>query len=195
VIKEDPKNEDVLYVGTDNGLYVSINRGKSWEAFSKNLPNVAVHDLVIQPKAKHLVIGTHGRSIYRADISTIQEMTSKILEKDQHVFAIPNTRYSSSWGRSRSQWRPASIPSVSIPFYVKKGGAITVSVYKGDALMHSEKVTADAGYNELSYDLSISNKDATKGKRKAQNGKYYLTSGTYKVTLGNASSKFEIKGR
>jgi hypothetical protein len=122
-------------------------------------------------------------------------MTSKILEKDQHVFAIANTRYSSSWGRSRSQWRPVSTPSVSVPFYVKKGGAVNVSVYKGDTLMHSEKFSADAGYNELSYDLTISNKDARKGKRKAQNGKYYLTAGTYIVKVGNASSKFELKGR
>ena len=195
VIKEDPQNPDVLYVGTDNGLYVSLNGGKSWEAFSKNLPNVAVHDLVVQPKAKHLVLGTHGRSIYRADIRTIQEMTSKVIDKNQHVFAIANTRYSSSWGRSRSQWRQASTPSVRIPFYAKKGGVVTVSVYKGDALMHSEKVIADAGYNELNYDLSISKKEAKKGKRKAQNGKYYLTAGTYKVLVGNASSNFEIKGR
>jgi photosystem II stability/assembly factor-like uncharacterized protein len=65
VIKEDSENENILYVGTDNGLYISFNRGESWEAFSKNLPNVAVHDLVIQPSAKELIIGTHGRSLYK----------------------------------------------------------------------------------------------------------------------------------
>ena len=48
VIKEDPVNKNMLYVGTDNGLYVSFNKGNSWEVFSRNLPNVAVHDLVIQ---------------------------------------------------------------------------------------------------------------------------------------------------
>ena len=44
VIKEDPVNKNMLYVGTDNGLYVSFNKGNSWEVFSRNLPNVAVHD-------------------------------------------------------------------------------------------------------------------------------------------------------
>ena len=46
--------------------------GSSWQSFSKNLPNVAVHDLVIQPKAKHLILGTHGRSLYKANIAPLQ---------------------------------------------------------------------------------------------------------------------------
>src|SRR5690606_368043 len=60
VIKEDPKNENLLFVGTDNGAYVSFDRGTSWEAFSKGLPNVAVHDLIIQPEAHDLLLATHG---------------------------------------------------------------------------------------------------------------------------------------
>mgnify|MGYP001241228132 FL=1 len=78
VIKEDPVNQDLLYLGTDNGAYASFNRGETWEVFSKELPNVAVHDLVIQPQAKHLVLGTHGRSLYVADISLLQKLNSKI---------------------------------------------------------------------------------------------------------------------
>ncbi|MAD97592.1 MAG: glycosyl hydrolase [Flavobacteriaceae bacterium] len=193
VIKEDPANANVLYVGTDNGLYVSLNRGKSWEAFSKNLPNVAVHDLVIQPKAKHLVIGTHGRSIYRADISALQQMDDAVLQKDHHVFAVKSIRYSSNWGRSRSQWRAASTPNVSIPFYAKKKGAVAVSVYKGDVLVHSERFAADAGYNEFDYDLSVTAKAAKKGARKAQNGKIYLTKGSYKVKVGNSEQTFKVR--
>ncbi|MEM9686464.1 MAG: glycosyl hydrolase, partial [Bacteroidota bacterium] len=52
VICEDTENEKILYLGTDNGLYVSFDQGTRWEAFSKGLPNVAVHDLVIQPEAR-----------------------------------------------------------------------------------------------------------------------------------------------
>ena len=50
-IAEDPVNEDVLYVGTDNGAYVSFNGGSSWEAFSSGLPSVAIHDIKVQPDA------------------------------------------------------------------------------------------------------------------------------------------------
>ena len=68
---EDPVNENLIFVGTDNGLYVSLDRGKSWQSLQNGMPNVAVHDLVIQPIAKHLLVGTHGRSIYKVDISTL----------------------------------------------------------------------------------------------------------------------------
>ena len=87
VIKEDPLNKNMLYVGTDNGLYVSFNKGNSWEVFSRNLPNVAVHDLVIQPTAKHLIIGTHGRSLYKANIAPLQLLTDDLAEKSAHFFA------------------------------------------------------------------------------------------------------------
>jgi len=72
VIKEDSKNENVLYLGTDNGVYVSLNKGGTWYPFSEGLPNVAFHDLVIQPEANDLVLGTHGRSVYVANISILQ---------------------------------------------------------------------------------------------------------------------------
>ena len=71
VIIEDPIKENILYVGNDNGVYVSFDMGKSWEPFSKGLTSAAVHDLVIQKKENHLVVGTHGRSIYIADLSLI----------------------------------------------------------------------------------------------------------------------------
>ena len=195
VIKEDPKNENVLYVGTDNGLYVTFNRGKSWEAFSNNLPNVAVHDLVVQPKANHLVVGTHGRSIYLADINPLQEINEEVMAKDSYIFKLNDIRHSPNWGRSRSQWRPASTPSMTIPFYAKTGGKVTISIYKGDVLMSSSKVDSDPGYNEFSYDLSKSAKGAKKKARKAQNGKYYLSPGEYKVSIGEASRSFKITSR
>ena len=72
VIKEDPKNENILYLGTDNGAYVSFDKGTSWNVFSEGLPNVAIHDIVVQPEAGDLLLGTHGRSIYKANISALQ---------------------------------------------------------------------------------------------------------------------------
>ena len=65
VIREDIKDEKILYVGTDNGLFVSFDLGSNWHPFSSNLPRVAIHDLVIHEGTNELVIGTHGRSIYK----------------------------------------------------------------------------------------------------------------------------------
>lgn len=72
VVKEDPKNQDILYVGSDNGLYASFNRGKSFMTLG-NLPRVPVHDIAIQKTANEIVIGTHGRSIYIASIDSIHK--------------------------------------------------------------------------------------------------------------------------
>ncbi|MFC2118312.1 hypothetical protein ACFLSY_06700, partial [Bacteroidota bacterium] len=72
VIREDPKNPDLLYVGTDLGVYVSIDKGKSWISICNNLPTTPVYDLVIHPRDNKIVIGTHGRSTFVMDISSIQ---------------------------------------------------------------------------------------------------------------------------
>ena len=63
VIHEDPHVKDLLYIGTDLGVYVSSNGGASWQSLCNNLPTTAVHDLVVHPRDNELVIGTHGRSV------------------------------------------------------------------------------------------------------------------------------------
>ncbi len=73
VVKEDPKNPDILYVGSDNGLYASFTRGKSFMTLG-NLPRVPVHDIAIQKTANEIVIGTHGRSIYIASLDSIHKV-------------------------------------------------------------------------------------------------------------------------
>ncbi len=72
VVKEDPVYEDILYVGSDNGLYATLNRGKNFMALGK-LPSVPVHDIAIQKTANEIVIGTHGRSIYIASLDTVHK--------------------------------------------------------------------------------------------------------------------------
>lgn len=73
VVKEDPKNENILYVGTDGGLYVSFNRGQSFMLWNAGLPkSVPVHDIAIQERENEIVIGTHGRSLYIARLTDVQ---------------------------------------------------------------------------------------------------------------------------
>ena len=201
VIKEDPKNENLLYVGTDNGLYVSFHQGNSWEAFANNLPNVAVHDLVIQPTAKDLIVGTHGRSLYKTNIASLQEMTEAVLAKSTHIFATNNVRKNRNWGRSWSQWRDAYTPEITIPFYVKSNQKVTVSIFNDDVKVNTLNIDATKGYNAVKFDISFSktgkrafekkNKKVTINK--AKNGVYYLPKGKYTVKIGTAESEFEIK--
>jgi photosystem II stability/assembly factor-like uncharacterized protein len=73
VIREDPHVRDQLYIGTDLGVYVSVDGGSSWQSLCSNLPTTSVHDLVVHPRENELVIGTHGRSVYVLDVSTLQQ--------------------------------------------------------------------------------------------------------------------------
>jgi hypothetical protein len=73
VIREDPKNKDILYVGTDLGVYVSRDSGESWNVLGSSLPNCFVWDLIIHPRDNILVIATNGRGMYvMDDLSKVQ---------------------------------------------------------------------------------------------------------------------------
>jgi photosystem II stability/assembly factor-like uncharacterized protein len=76
VIKEDPKKENIIYVGSDNGLYASFNMGKSFMAVT-NLPRVPVHDIAIQQRENEILLGTHGRSIYVTKLDAVQKAYDK----------------------------------------------------------------------------------------------------------------------
>lgn len=73
VIREDAKNDSILYLGTDGGLYVSKNRGTTWNLWNKGLPlSIPIHDITIQERENEILLGTHGRSIYVAKLYEIQ---------------------------------------------------------------------------------------------------------------------------
>jgi photosystem II stability/assembly factor-like uncharacterized protein len=73
VIREDPVNENILYVGTDMGVYVTLDKGKTWMALGAGLPTCYVHDLIIHPRDNIIVIATHGRGMWALDANPINE--------------------------------------------------------------------------------------------------------------------------
>ncbi len=201
VIKEDPKNEDVLYIGTDNGAYVSLDRGISWQAFSRGLPKVAVHDIVIQPKVNDLLLGTHGRSIYKTNIKPIQLLNDTLANKALHIFEIPAIKWSERWGVSWSKWFDSVTPSTTIIFHTQNAGDYTIKITTEDGKTLQEFLTkAYKGLNYVKYDLTITEKgkdtlqkefpDEEVSKRK--NGKYYLPVGTYQVKISIEKMSEEV---
>ena len=200
VILEDPENENLLFVGTDNGLYASFNQGQSWEVFQSGMPNVAVHDLVIQPEAKHLLVGTHGRSIYKADISTLQELSSEIMSKDLYAYKLENIKHSKRWGSSWSSWRKAQTPGLDLTFYSGKSGTVSAQIKTADDIVVSKtQIDAVKGLNILSYDVTFSKagKSAYLKKHKtelkeAKNGKTYLPKGNYVIEIVGNSGKEKV---
>ncbi len=94
VIRADPRQRNLLYVGTEFGLFVSCDRGASWHKQTNVLPTVAVHDLVVHPRDRELVIGTHGRAIYVMDVAPLQELTSLASARNPYLCDIkPATVY------------------------------------------------------------------------------------------------------
>lgn len=73
VVREDPKHDSILYVGSDGGLYASVDAGSSFMLWNKGLPkSVPVHDIAIQERENEIVLGTHGRSLYISSLDSVQ---------------------------------------------------------------------------------------------------------------------------
>lgn len=198
VIREDPKNENVLYLGNDHGVYVSFNQGKKWHPFVDGLTTVAVHDLVVQPEENHLLVGTHGRSIYKAAIGLLQEK----ITKDLQLFPVNKVKHSPRWGASYSQWRKSYTPAVNINLFSEKKTEYSLEIVSSKgATLHQQKGELDAGYNRLNYDLSIAEVGQKNHKKKhkntpliaSKNGIHYLPKGNYTVKISTAQHSSETK--
>jgi hypothetical protein len=90
VIREDIENPDLLYLGTEFGLYASVDRGDSWTRLNSNLPTVAVHEVAIHPTAGEIVAATHGRSLWVLDVTSLRQMIVEAREAEAHLYE-PNT--------------------------------------------------------------------------------------------------------
>ncbi|MEO9483873.1 MAG: glycosyl hydrolase [Ekhidna sp.] len=196
VVKEDPNNEDIIYVGTDHGVYVSLDGGNSYQAFAAGLPNTPVHDLIVHPREKDLVLGTHGRGIYIGNVSLIQQLNKDILAKGLHAFSLEEVRFSTRWGRKAGTWGDVIEPSIDVNFYSNSTANGKIEISYNDQVVSSQEVSADKGLNliEVSLKTAASFKelleDAQKeGYEAAENGEYYLTAGEYtvRITVGDTN--------
>lgn len=202
VIKEDPENENILYLGTDNGAYVTFNQGQSWEAFNNGLPNVAIHDLVIQPEAKDLLLGTHGRSIYKANVASLQKMDTSKLNQSIVLFDVEGMRYSNRWGSSFGAWYDAYEPSTTIAFYSNAHSEKTINILSENNIeLNTIDVKADKGFNYVKYDITMTDEGRTAlmkenpdlDIKKAKNDKYYLPKGKYSVQIDGEKTTLDLK--
>ncbi len=124
VVREDPRNENLLFVGTDLGVYASLDRGASWRRFMESMPTTPVHDLRIHPRDRELIAGTHGRSIWIVDIAPLQDLTMQVMADGAGAFE-PAPAYSfaeaARGGESYGQaWFSRPTPGVGgrISYYI-----------------------------------------------------------------------------
>jgi photosystem II stability/assembly factor-like uncharacterized protein len=163
VVVQDRKNRNLLIVGTDLAVHVSIDGGASWSRLKSNLPTVAVHDLTIHPRENDLVLGTYGRAIWVGDITALQDLTPETLDKSAHLFDIePRARYGfSAIGnydlRGHSYLDAPNEPeAIVINYYVKAqnaaGARVTVAE-PGGRVVATLTGPANAGLNRVQWPL------------------------------------------
>ncbi|MBI3219380.1 MAG: hypothetical protein HYZ44_07700 [Bacteroidetes bacterium] len=98
-IQEDYENENLLFLGTEFGLYITLNGGKNWYKFTNNMPAANVHFIELHKKTNDLVVATHGRGIIILDdISPLRQLTEENMNKDLHFFTMKPTSISESNG-------------------------------------------------------------------------------------------------
>lgn len=209
VVVQDRKNANLLIVGNDLGVFVSIDAGASWTAMKANLPTVPVQDLTIHPRENDLVLGTYGRAFWTGDIAPLQELSGEVLDKTAYLFDIkPKAHYGFSeqgmnyelFGNKYIQV-PNEPEALSIDYYLKtdaSGAArITVADLEGKVLRQLEG-PAKAGLNQALVPLAGSN-----GRGRGQGGRGRgagpvtpaLEVGDYVVTVDVAGEKLTKHAR
>lgn len=198
VIKEDLQNENLIYVGTDHGVYASIDGGTSYHAFADGLPNTPVHDLIIHPRDRDLILGTHGRGIYTANVAQLQELSDEIVGRNLHIFPVQDIPFNARWGSKTWSWGDLIEPQSEVVFYTNADGDGTVEVLLKDKMVSSTNISADRGLNIVPLSLKTDEtfKELLEGEQKenykvAVNGEYYLVDGDYTVRIKIGSNQQE----
>ena len=212
VVREDPKNRNLIYAGTELGLYVSYTGGGNWTSLAlKNLPNVAVHDIVIHPRDNDIILGTHGRSIYVLDDATpIQQLTPEVARQDVHLFDVrPALRYTTRmtrYGVADKAFAAANPPYGALVSYYLKNKPddktkvrIQILDAAGKLINEIENIAKERGLNRVNWNLRYGGPQVrrpptdeetqwTGGPRGPQ-----VLPGTYTVRLMVGEKSFERK--
>jgi len=160
-IREDPVRRGLLYLGTENAIYVSFDDGENWQPLQMDLPHAPLYWISVQESFNDLVVATYGRGFYILDdIGPLQQMDAQVLASDVHLFPL------------RPAWRFRDITPVSTPYddpttgenprygadinyYLKSaGGKVTVTILgsKGE-VVRTLTGTSAAGLNRIYWDL------------------------------------------
>ena len=209
VIREDLVNANLLFAGTEMGLYISVDGGKNWGRFGGGMPkNVPVRDLAIHPRQGDLIIATHGRGIYILDdLTPLRALTPEILDKDFAMLPARNGVQALSTFEQRFDGDgeftgDGGRTSARIAYYLKKRmlvGEFKAAVYDGKGnLIEELSPSRRKGINILDWSMRMK-APKTPPAASLVPDPYtfmgpYLPDGTYsiKITRGKETSSAEI---
>ncbi len=194
-IRQDPKNRSLLYVGTEFGLFASLDEGGTWHRFMPNLPVVRIDDILVHPRENDLVLATHGRSIWIIDdVTPLQALTEEVMAADVHLF---QPREAVLWKTDFRQdravtgdktWTGENAPAgTAIHYLLAAAPAGDVAIQIADAVtgdvVRDLEGTAVAGLNRVHWDLR-----ANPEEEEEEQGPP-VEAGTYRVTLTVGGTK------
>lgn len=181
-IIEDPQNKQLLFIGTEMGLFASLNGGADWFRMKNNIPWYAlVRDLKIHPRTHDLIIATHGRGILIVDdISAMRNLTPDILSKEIHLFEtgdieLSTGRFGDGGFPNTGGWVAPNAPSLKpFQYYLKDrfmSGAIKLEIYdEAGRLVQSVPGTNRKGINRVTWSQRMMPPKTATGATKPDNG-------------------------
>ena len=203
-IQEDYVNPDLLFLGTEFGLYITINGGKHWNKFTNNMPAVAVHFIDLQKQTNDLVMGTHGRGVIIIDdISPLREINQEVLQKKVHFFNTKPTvifeegSFGGNFGTETQFVGPNPTRSAQIKYYLKKRhtfGKMTMEIQDMDGNTVTELGPGKSkGINIVNWNYKIKQPKVAKGKTFSFGGftSPKVEAGTYKVVMKKGKETYE----
>jgi photosystem II stability/assembly factor-like uncharacterized protein len=164
VIREDPKNRNILYAGTEVGVFASWNGGAKWVSIRNGLPPVPVRDLLVHKRDNDIILATHGRGMYILDDATPIQQIAQAQATDVYLFDIPTATRWVSWSRdgnlgSRSYAGQNPPAGASISYFLKTGAnvapTITVADKSGRLVRTLRNLPRDTGVNRTTWDLRM----------------------------------------
>jgi photosystem II stability/assembly factor-like uncharacterized protein len=211
VVRQDPRNADVLYAGGEHGVWVSLTGGMHWQTLSNNMPTVSVHDLRIHPRDNDLIAATHGRGFWilddltplQASASSVTSQTAFFQPRDAFTFFrwwSHEYGYGGSAGPTccppQNQFsgeNPASgvFLSYYLPQSAKRAPTMTISDASGRIIAHQD-ASNNAGINRVAWDLTEEPPVPWHSQRSWNQGPSGLTviPGTYSATLSVDGQSF-----
>lgn len=164
-VHEDPARQGLLFLGTENAIYVSFNDGKTWMPLQNNLPHAPVHHMVVQEHFNDLVVGTYGRGFWiMDDITPLQQLTEEVLQSEAHLFKPRHAyRIHSIAGGPRVSAR------ASINYYLKEPSKkpVTITILDEEGKVISTlRGSGRKGINRVNWSLRHPGARATKLRTK-----------------------------
>jgi hypothetical protein len=163
VVREDPRNKNLLYIGTEMGVYASWDRGAHWTSLRGDLPIVPVRDIQVHPRDNDLLLATHGRGLYILDDITALQQYGAVKADDAALFDIrPAIRWN-FWNKDgnvgQKQWTGANPPEGAlITYYLKTQppGAVNVTIAdaNGRTVRRLTRVLDEPGINRIAWDFN-----------------------------------------